>query len=149
LSTRVALRRRDDRTARVASRELDGGEIRQYEVGAEQAQHTWLDYVRGVTWALAEAGFEIGGFEALIETDLPLGSGLASSAALTVAVLRGLREAFALDLDDVALARLAQRAEVELVGARVGIMDQLSASLGDETHALFVDTRSLDFERVA
>src|SRR3954449_12802731 len=56
LSTRVALRRRDDRTARVSSREIEAGQVREYEVGAEQAQHDWLDYVRGVTWALTEAG---------------------------------------------------------------------------------------------
>jgi galactokinase len=149
LSTRVALRRRDDRYARVASRELAAGQVQDYEVGTETARHDWLDYVRGVTWALGQAGFEIGGFDAQIETDLPLGSGLASSAALTVAMLRALREAFDLNLDDVMLARLAQRAEVELVGARVGIMDQMSASLGDETHALFIDTRSLNFERVS
>src|SRR3989442_15524580 len=64
LRTRVALRPRDDRIARVASRELDAGVIREYEVGTEQAERDWLDYVRGVTWALAAAGFEIGGFEA-------------------------------------------------------------------------------------
>src|SRR5690349_19283422 len=79
LSTRVALHRRNDRTARVTSREIDTGQIREYEVGAEQPQHDWLDYVRGATWVLTEAGYAIGGFEAVIETDLPLGSGLASS----------------------------------------------------------------------
>ena len=76
----------------------------------------WLDYVQGVTWVLRAAGHALGGFEMAIESDVPLGSGLASSAALLVAVSRALREAYGLDLDDVTLARLAQRAEVEFVG---------------------------------
>jgi galactokinase len=139
---------RPDSLARVSSRALERGRVREYAVGAENAEHDWLDYVKGVTWILGQAGKPVGGFEAAIDTDLPLGSGLASSAALLVAVLRALRDAFGLDIDDVTLARLAQRAEVEFVGARVGIMDQLAASLGDEAHALFVDTRSLHYERV-
>src|SRR4051794_2465534 len=149
LSTRVALRIRDDSAARIASAEREADSVREYDVGSERAGQDWLDYVRGTTWVLGQSGFDVGGYEAAIETDLPLGSGLASSAALMVAMLRALREAFLLDLDDVRLAQLAQQAEVEFVGARVGIMDQLSASLGDETHALFVDTRSLDHERVS
>src|SRR4051794_32379124 len=78
LSTRVALRAREDRTARVASAELEPDAAREYQVGAETAHRDWLDYVQGVTWALRQAGFAVGGFEAAIETDLPLGSGLAS-----------------------------------------------------------------------
>jgi galactokinase len=77
-----------------------------------------------------------------------LGSGLSSSAALEVSVLRALRSAFGFQLENVELARLAQRAEVEFVGAPVGIMDQMAASLASERAALFLDTRSLHFEHV-
>jgi galactokinase len=73
---------------------------------------------------------------------------LSSSAALDVALLRALREAFALDLDDVELARVARAAETDFVGAPVGIMDPMASSLADERSALFLDTRSLVFERV-
>jgi galactokinase len=148
LRTRVAAARRDDTLARVASRERGAEGIAEYGVGQEQAGRGWLDYVQGVTAILGGAGHRLGGFELALESDVPLGSGLASSAALLVAVMRALRELFGLSLDDLTLARLAQRAEVEFVGARVGIMDQLCASLGDEEHALFVDTRSLAYERV-
>jgi galactokinase len=148
LRTHIAVARRHDDLARVTSRERNPGEISEYRVGQEQPGRDWLDYVQGVTWVLRSAGHALGGFEMAIESDVPLGSGLASSAALLVAISRALREAYGLDLDDVTLARQAQRAEVEFVGARVGIMDQLCASLGDEMHALFVDTRTLDFERV-
>jgi galactokinase len=148
LRTHIAVARRADDLARVASRERDSGEIAEYQVGQERRGRGWLDYVQGVTAVLRDSGHATGGFALAIESEVPLGSGLASSAALLVAVARALREAFALSIDDVTLARLAQRAEVEFVGARVGIMDQLCASLGDEAHALFVDTRALDFERV-
>ncbi|MFN8635726.1 MAG: galactokinase [Chloroflexota bacterium] len=148
LRTRVALAKRDDDLALASSRERDDGHVAEYQLGRERRGAGWLDYVQGVTSVLRSAGHQVGGFCLALESDVPLGSGLASSAALLVAVARALREAFALEIDDVTLARLAQRAEVDFVGARVGIMDQLCASLGDERHALFVDTRSLAYERV-
>jgi len=148
LRTRAAVARRADDLALVASRERDDGHIAEYQLGRERAGRDWLDYVKGVTTMLRRAGHHLGGFELALESDVPLGSGLASSAALLVTVLRALRELFGLQINDVELARLGQRAEVDFVGARVGIMDQLCASLGDEAHALFVDTRSLDYERV-
>ena len=90
----------------------------------------------------------LGGFEARIDSDVPLGSGLASSAALEVALLRALRQAFGWELDDVRLALLAQRIEVEFVGAPVGVMDPMASSLGTAGDALFIDTQSLRTERV-
>ena len=71
---------------------------------------------------------------------MPVGSGLSSSAALEIAVGRVIRELFALEIDDVELARAGQRAENEFVGAPVGIMDQMACSLADTTAALFLDT---------
>ena len=79
---------------------------------------------------------------------MPLGSGLSSSAALEVAVLRALRALFGLALDDVRLAQLGQRAENDFVGAPVGVMDQMAASLADDHTALFLDTRTLQYEQV-
>ena len=148
LGMRVAVGPRADDIVRVVSRER-GSQPVEYRLGAEQAGHGWIDYVQGVTQILAEAGYKLDrGVNIALESDVPLGSGLASSAALLVAVMRAVRVTLGLELDDVTLARLAQRAEVSFVGARVGIMDQLCASLGDEHHALFVDTRSLSYERV-
>ena len=89
----------------------------------------WLDYVQGVTVALRQAGFEIGGFDLALASDVPLGSGLSSSAALEVSLLRALRRLFALDFDDVRLAKLGRAAETEFVGAPIGIMDQMASSL--------------------
>ncbi len=142
--TRVELRRRTDDLALVHSEPL--GESERYRVGAETPRRGWLDYVQGVT-ALARPR-ALGGFEARIDSDVPLGSGLASSAALEVSMLRALRTAFGWELDDVRLALLAQRAEVEFVGAPVGVMDPLASSLGRPGEALFIDTQSLRPEHV-
>jgi galactokinase len=120
----------------------------EYTLGHEQPRGDWMDYVQGLTWALREAGYAFGGFDLRITSDVPLGAGVSSSAALEVAVLRALRQAFALDLDDIRLARLGQRAENDFVGARCGIMDQMAVSLGDAGAALFLDTRSLEFRRI-
>jgi galactokinase len=140
--TEVELRLRKDSIVRVWSRELKvTGE---YRIGAEERRGLWLDYVMGCTDVLNRAGYPLGGCDLYISSDVPLGSGLSSSASLEVACLRALREAFSLAIDDTQLALFGQRAENELVGAPVGVMDQLCASLGVPGHALFIDTRSLE-----
>src|SRR5262249_4181879 len=108
----------------------------------------WLDYVQGVARILSAAGLTLRGFDALIASDVPVGSGLSSSAALDVALMRALRSAFHLSLDDVQIAQLGQRVENEFVGAQVGIMDPMVCSLGKEGFALFIDARSLAHELV-
>jgi len=136
-----------DERVRAASDTLAGG-VEEYALGAEARGRGWLDYVQGLTWALRADGALILGFDLRVASTVPIGAGLASSAALEVAVLRALRAAFRLPLDDVELALLGQRAENEFVGARVGVMDQMAASLGAEGTALLVDTRSLAHRRV-
>ena len=125
-----------------------GDRVREYTLGRETRSNGWLDYVQGVTQALAADGYRLSGFDLSVWSDVPLGSGLSSSAALEVAVMRALRELFGLSLDDVRLAGLGQRAENGFVGAPVGIMDQMAASLADDHTALFLDTRSLQYEQV-
>jgi galactokinase len=145
--TTVELAARDDDRVRVASSAIADGVARTYRLGAETRGGEWLDYVQGCTRMLAESA-GLGGFDALVSSTLPLGGGLSSSAALEIALLRALRKAFALPLDDVALALLAHRAEHDFVGARVGVMDQMAASLADTRTALFLDARSLAYEAV-
>ena len=146
--TRAALAVREDATVRAASAAMDGGRAATYRLGEEQRGGGWLDYVQGITRMLRDGEHRIRGFDLHLESEVPVGSGLSSSAALEVAVLRALRDAFALQLDDVALALLARRAESEFVGARVGIMDQMASSLADAESVLFLDTRSLAYQRV-
>ncbi|MBA2303771.1 MAG: galactokinase [Acidobacteria bacterium] len=145
--THALLQTRDDTRVRAWSQQLGPDPIG-FEVGRERKTGGWGDYIQGITWVLAREGFEVRGFELHLESAVPLGSGLSSSAALEVATLRALRDAFDLQLSDVELARLAQRSEVEFVGAPVGIMDQMASSLAGEREALFLDTRSLEFERI-
>ena len=146
--TRAELAKRDDLQVRAWSANVQVEDVEEYALGEESRSHGWLDYVQGVTQVLRLAGHEIRGFELRIESDVPLGSGLSSSAALEVALLRALREAFGLEIDDVQLALFGQKAENDFVGAPVGIMDQMAASLADESTALFLDTRSLQYEKV-
>lgn len=101
-------------------------------------------YVFGCLTLLAEEGFDLGPVTLWVHSDVPMGAGLSSSAALEVAVLRGARELFELELDDVRLAQLAQQAEIRYAGVNCGIMDQMASSLADTEHMLFLDTRSLE-----
>jgi galactokinase len=104
----------------------------------------WSDYVAGVIWSLREHGVPVQGGDLLIEGDVPLGSGLSSSAALELAVAVALVEDAGVAIDRVSLARLCQQAENDYVGARCGIMDQFAAACGRAGHALLLDCRSLE-----
>lgn len=152
--TRVELRPRADTEVHAFSSALDYNasrstfEIRKYQLGKEQRGRGWLDYIQGVTQALSRCGQRLTGFALRVESEVPLGSGLSSSAALEISLLRALRAAFRLPLSDRELARLGQQAENELVGAPVGILDQMASSLGGPDEALLLDTRTLEFERL-
>ena len=147
--TTVELRRCPGLSVEVWSRDIaPGGERNGYTLGSETPQHDWLDYVSGITDVLASDGHRLGGFQLRIESDVPVGSGLSSSAALEISVLRALREAFSLHLSDVELALIGQRVENEFVGAPVGIMDQMACSMTGDGSMLFLDTRSLIHERI-
>src|SRR5712692_1228741 len=143
--TVVELSPREDRVVRVES---EGYMPVAYRLGEERHYGDWGDYVRGVTWVLTKAGHPIRGFDAGIASRVPPGAGLSSSAALEVALLRALRGAFSLALDDVALAYAAHKAERDIVGARVGTMDQLAAGLARTGEALLIDMRKSQVERV-
>ena len=145
LRTRVEVHRRSDTRVRATSTAYLGVSA-EYRLGAEAACGGWIDYVQGVTFALARRGVELAGFDVYIDSDLPAGAGLSSSAALLVGLLRGLRTLFGLPFDNVDIARIAHAAETDFVGAPVGLMDQTVCSLGQAGTALFIDTRTLRVE---
>ena len=120
----------------------------QYQLGKEKPSQHWSDYVLGVTHVLAKVGHRLSGMDLEISSNIPIGSGLSSSAALNLAVMHALRELFGLDLSDRQAAPLCQQVENEFVGARVGIMDPMACALALPGHALFVDTRSLQTENI-
>jgi galactokinase len=145
--TVVDLAPRDDHRVRVWSAQFPGDDPIEYRLGEERRCGQWGDYVQGLTWTLASDGLR-DGFDARIESTVPLGSGLSSSASLEISLGRALRDAFRLQLDDVTLAVRGRRVETDFVGAPIGIMDQMACSLADTTSALFLDTRSLTYSRV-
>ncbi len=107
----------------------------------------WSDYVRGVLIEL-QRDARLTGADVHIASEIPSGAGLSSSAALEVAIAFAMLGLAGLPIDRVAVAKLAQRAENEYVGAHVGIMDQFVCANARKGHALFLDTRSLTFEHV-
>jgi galactokinase len=114
-----------------------------FDLAAPPADHH-ARYVYGCLRELADDGVVLPPLDIHLHSTVPIGVGLSSSAALEVAMLRALRTLLGLALDDVALARLAQRAEIAYAGVQCGIMDQMAASLADTDHMLFLDTRTLD-----
>jgi galactokinase len=149
LLTRVQFARRQDRTVHgVTTTPPYESQPATYVLGTESRRGGWIDYVQAVTQVLAQDGTLLPGFDLRIDSDIPAGSGLSSSAALMVAVLRVLRAAEGLPLDDLEIARLAHRGETGLVGSPVGVMDPVACSVGEVGSALHLDTRSLNYARV-
>ena len=101
----------------------------------------WAAYVAGVMWALRAAGHRITGGTMSITSDVEMGSGVSSSAALECAVIGALTTAAGLRIDRIELARIAQRAENDYVGAPTGMMDQLASLCGEPHKALMIDFR--------
>ena len=108
----------------------------------------WAGYVAGVVWALREAGYEVPGARIALASEVPVGSGVSSSAALESAVLTALVDLGGLDLPVERRPALAQRAENVYVGAPTGIMDQSASIRCQEGKALFLDCRSLEVEQI-
>ncbi|HET6979513.1 MAG TPA: galactokinase [Pyrinomonadaceae bacterium] len=109
------------------------------------ARDHWSDYPVGVAVVLERAGYRLRGARLQIRGEVPIGSGLSSSAAIEVAVICALVANSELKIDPRELALLCQRAENEFVGARVGIMDQFISLFGQANKALLLDCRSLEF----
>lgn len=109
----------------------------------------WAAYVAGVMWALREAGHPVPGGAMSVTSDLEMGSGLSSSAALECAALGAIASAAGTHIDRIEQARLAQRAENDYVGAPTGLLDQLASLFGRASTALLIDFRDLTVTPVA
>ena len=102
----------------------------------------WANYPLGVVWSFLEERCPLGGFTAEISSDLPLGAGLSSSAALEVATATFLKKLFRLEIGTLRLAKLCRKAENEFVGVNCGLLDQVSSAFGKKGHAIFLDCRN-------
>jgi galactokinase len=108
----------------------------------------WAGYAAGVVWALREDGHRVPGLEIVLDSDVPLGSGLSSSAAIVCSVATAVCDEAGLDLSPAELLRVTRRAENDFVGAPTGGMDQLASLRAIEGHALFCDMRTLETEPI-
>jgi galactokinase len=111
-------------------------------------QNSWASYVLGVVDQLQQQGVAVGGFQAVIRSDVPTGAGLSSSAALEVATALFLKQISPFDLEPMSLAQLCQRAENQFVGVNSGILDQYSSMFGRQDHLLFLDCLTLEHDAV-
>ena len=109
-----------------------------------QARGHWSDYPRGVALVLKQEGLKLRGVNLLIRGEVPIGSGLSSSAAIEIATGFALLDSSDIEVDRARLARACQRAENEFVGMRCGIMDQFISCFGEAGHCLMLDCRSLE-----
>jgi galactokinase len=130
-----------DRVSVDAGSQTDGDSRRLEQTG-------WAEYIRGIAWALQEAGCELTAWEGVVAGDVPVGAGLSSSAALEMAAARAFAATSGLPWDPVEMAKLGQRAENEWVGLNCGIMDQMISAAGKAGHAILIDCRSLEMQPV-
>ncbi|QTX03953.1 galactokinase [Agromyces archimandritae] len=145
--TAVALAPREDRLVRVTTGFADGAAEFSLDTIDPDAGAGWHTYPLGLVWALGELGAPPAGRRGVdvhIESDVPAGAGLSSSAALEAALALALDEHWALGLNRADLARAGQLAENRVVGAPTGIMDQSASLLAEADAAVFLDCRSLE-----
>ena len=145
LATTVSVTTRTDRLVTAFSENF--GETVDFDLDdLNGAADHWSDYVKGVASVLELSGYRLRGADLKIQSAVPLGSGLSSSAALEVATANALLADSGHSVDLVDVAKLCQRAENEFVGMRCGIMDQFVSCAGEEGTALMLDCRSLDYK---
>ena len=150
LGATVAASTRDDQLVRLNS--VDMAETVELDVlrphDSPVPTTGWGAYLAGVLWALREAGHPVAGIDLVLASDVPIGAGLSSSAAIECAVVAACCDLFGLDIAPVDRAKLARVAENQFVGAPTGLLDQAASTLCRRDNALFLDCRSLATELV-
>lgn len=145
----VAVRSRPDRVIRCWSRQRGGEPVSAHLDQLAPGQvRDWTAYPLGVAWALQERGLVIGGFDLVLDSDVPIGAGLSSSAAVEVATASALVDLHDLPMDRLQVALACHHAETSFVGAPVGVMDQVVSACATEGSALLIDCRSLELTAV-
>ncbi len=143
----IALRPRPDSYVHLHS--LDFNNLLVFDLDAFLREPpSWAEYIKGVAWALQEAGYALRGWDGVIAGDVPIGAGLSSSAATELAAARAFAYVAELPWDAARMARLAQQAENQWVGMNCGIMDQMISAAGQADHALLIDCRTLATQAV-
>ena len=144
--TYVAIGSRIDRRIQVYSMDFQQGREFDLDAMAPGPLRDWSDYVRGVATTLDAAGHPVSGANLVIKGEVPMGAGLASSAAIEVASALAFLANSEIELDRIQVAQLCQRAEHTYAGTKCGIMDQFVSCFGQANHALLLDCRSLEYQ---
>ncbi|MBZ0285626.1 MAG: galactokinase [Anaerolineae bacterium] len=143
----IALRPRADGAVNVQSLDFEGETQFSLNDLKKGANH-WGEYVKGIAWALREAGHTLTGWDGVIGGDVPGGAGLSSSAALEMAVARAFAVTSGFAWDAGTMAKLGQKVENQWIGVNSGIMDQMISAAGKAGYALLIDCRSLETQLV-
>ncbi|WP_420632252.1 galactokinase [Candidatus Leptofilum sp.] len=147
--TWIAASQRDDGKVRIRSMNIKGKSKFSLHKKIKHDQRVpWSNYVRGMAVVMQQAGYELQGFDGLIHSTVPFGSGLSSSAAIEMATAVTFQQLGGFELDPVDMAKLGQQAENEFVGVSTGILDQYSSVLGQAGSAIQLDCRHLAHEMV-
>jgi galactokinase len=146
--TWIAARPREDAVVAVYSLNVAGGGEFPLDRIQRDEEAPWTNYVRGVADILQRSGYRLRGFDALVHSTIPFGSGLSSSAAIEMAASVAFQLASGFALDGVEMAVLGQRAENEFVGVPCGILDQYSSAMGRAGSSLLLDCRELSSHTV-
>ncbi|WP_028868022.1 galactokinase [Psychromonas arctica] len=146
----IACAKRDDGVIRLIS--VDYDHVQDSFVVNQEIKPTedklWANYMRGVIHFLKEKGYSLGGADIAITGNVPLGSGLSSSAALEVVTGQAMKVLYELDVTQSDLALIGQASEHNFAGCKCGIMDQMISACGEKSHALLLDCRSLESKAV-
>lgn len=147
--TYAAVSLRDDQVARIASALT--GEVVEFELSkiAKGSVSGWSSYPLGVAWSMVQDNAKPRGFDLHIESNVPVGAGLSSSAAIECSVALALNDLWGAGLSKSMLAKVGQRAENEIVGAPTGIMDQTVSLFGEADKAVFLDCKSLETKAIS
>lgn len=146
--TYVAIAAREDRRVRICSIPLNDSAEFKLDQPDDLRSHKWAKYAAGVAWTLQARGVRLAGADLIVDSDVPIGAGLSSSAALEVATGTALTTISGVSIDSKELSVAAQQAEHKFTGANVGIMDQLAATSGRKRHAMLIDCRSLEVKQI-
>jgi galactokinase len=116
--------------------------------GLSKSNQQWANYILGVVAQLIKNGYQPGGFNLVIDGNIPIGAGLSSSAAVECATAYALNDIFGLGISKMDMVKMAQKAEHEYAGVMCGIMDQFASMHGKRDHVIRLDCRSLEYEYV-
>jgi galactokinase len=140
-----AFEKNNSNTSKIIAIDLDDSFELDLTTEMQLTDNVWTNYLRGVVNQLKNKGFKFEGFNCVFSSNIPVGSGLSSSAALECGFLFGIKELFDLEIKPVDIALMGQSAE-HWVGINCGIMDQFSSVMGQENKVIKIDCRTLEYE---